>query len=479
MEFFNDILNIMLPEFILVIFIMLQLILSIFLGKKHYKYSKWITLSAIISAIFLTLQIQIEPMYLGFKNSVISNFYTAFFKDLLLITSFLIVILTRKTISEVKEKAFQYNALILTTILSGLFLISANDFFVSFLAIEGIAFSTLFLIAFKDEEKSQKASLSHLLTNLAATAIYILGVYYIYLSTGSINFTEIYNNMADVPISLAYNVACFLIVSSLLLRLGIFPFNKWLLNIYYGTDISSLIFISTINIVSLFAFLARIIIFPLSYSYELFIFISFVAILASFWLNILAIKQTNVKKFLSTMACANCSYLLLGIGIVSVFNLSSMIFYVISYLFMNIGVFAGVVILNMSTKIDRLSDFKNFVYTNPIFTLCFSICLLGLAGFPITSGFISKMYIISALARSGLIFIPYLLLMLINFVLTAGCYMKIVRFMFEKKENPDSIVQHRTSSAIVILYTCSAITVILGFYPSKIIELCQYIAYNI
>ncbi len=59
-------------------------------------------------------------------------------------------------------------------------------------------------------------------------------------------------------------------------------------------------------------------------------------------------------------------------------------------------------------------------------------------------------------------------------------YMTIVKYMFEKSDTATSeVIAHKTSSAIVILYSCAAITVTLGLFPSEIIKLCQIIAYNI
>lgn len=79
MEFLHNIINIMLPEMAIVAFIFVQLILSMILDIKFYKLSKWITLFGIALAGSLCTKVQIDPLYLGFKSSIISDNYIMFF----------------------------------------------------------------------------------------------------------------------------------------------------------------------------------------------------------------------------------------------------------------------------------------------------------------------------------------------------------------------------------------------------------------
>jgi len=232
--------------------------------------------------------------------------------------------------------------------------------------------------------------------------------------------------------------------------------------------------------VAMFGILARLLVFPLSYSFELTFVLVVIAVATAVWANCLAIRQTNIKRLLACSSSANAAYVLFAASLVSVFNLSTVLFYLVAYIFMNIGVFAAVIILESSNFSNRLYEFKNFAYTNPVFTMCFATCILGLAGFPVTSGFISKIYLFSAIARSGLVFLPFLLIIMLTIVVSVFYYVRVVKFMFEKSDKVESeVIAHKTSSAIVILYFCAAITVILGIFPSKIIELCQLMAYNI
>lgn len=480
MEFLHNIVNIMLPETVIIVFIFIQIFLSMFLDIKFYKLSKWLSVLGIFLATSLCTKVHIEPIYYGFKNSIVSDDYTIFFKALILFSSFLIIFLTKKTITSRRANAFQFNALILTAILGSLILVSANDFLTTFIAMETIGFALFFLIAFEKGHVSKEATFKYLIISAVATAVFLFGVSYLYGLVGSVNFSAIYDYYLDNSPTLLYSMAAIFITCGLAFKLGLIPFANWILDIYEGASTSVVTFLSVVPKVAMFGILARLLVFPLGYSFELTFALVLISTLTAIWANILAIRQRNIKRLLACSSSANAAYVIFAAALVSVFNLSTVLFYIFAYLFMNIGVFAAVIILESSEFSNKLYEFKNFAYTNPIFTLCFAICILGLAGFPITAGFISKLYLFSAIARSGLVFIPFLIIIMLTIVVSVYYYLRVVKFMFEKSDTVSSeVISHKTSSAIVILYFCAALTVIIGIFPSKIIELCQFIAYNI
>lgn len=480
MEFLNNIKNIMLPEMVIILFIVIQVILSMFLDMKHYKLAKWLTVFGIFLATSLCTKVQVEPLYYGFKNAIISDNYTIFFKGLILVSSFLIVFLTKRTITTRRDNAFQFNALILTAILGALTLVSANDFLTMFIAMETLGFAMFFLIAFEKGHLSKEATFKYLIISAVASAVFLFGVSYLYGITGYMNFSLIYEYFLEKNPTLLYSMAAIFITCGLAFKLGVIPFANWILDIYEGASTSVVTFLAVVPKVAMFGILARLLVFPLSYSFELTFVLVIISVATAIWANCLAIRQTNIKRLLACSSSANAAYVLFAASLVSVFNLSTVLFYLIAYIFMNIGVFAAVIILESSEFSNYLYEFKNFAYTNPVFTLCFATCILGLAGFPITAGFISKIYLFSAIARSGIVFLPFLVVLMLTIVVSVYYYLRVVKLMFEKSDVVASeVIAHKTSSAIVILYFCAAITVILGIFPSKIIELCQLMAYNI
>jgi NADH-quinone oxidoreductase subunit N len=479
MEFLNNIFDITLPEMVIILFIFIQLISSLILDIKYYKLSKWFSVLGIFWATRLCTNLHSDAYIYGFKTSIIYGNYTIFFKLIILVSSFLIVFLTKKTITTRRDNAFQFNALLLTAVLGALSLVSANDFLTMFIAMETIGFAVFFLIAFDKGYKSKEAAFKYLIISAVASAVFLFGVSYLYGISGSINFSVIYDHFLKQTPTLLYPMAATFIICGMAFKLGVIPFANWILDIYEGSSTSVAAFLSIVPKVAMIGVLTRLLAFPLSYSSFILIIIS---LATAVWANALAVRQTNIKRLLGCSSSANTAYMLFVLGLIKSdpFNLSTVLFYLITYVFMNIGVFAAIIILENSEFSNKLYEFKNFAYTNPIFTACFATCILGLAGFPITSGFVSKIYLLLGMSRSGLFFLPFLLIMMLAIAVSVYYYLTVVKYMFEKSDTVASeVIAHKTSSAIVILYSCAAITLIMGIFPSKVIELCQIIAYNI
>ena len=478
MKIIADILNSMLPELFMLITIFVLAFISMFYNVKFNKASKWIALSGTIIALFSLNKLQIEPIYYAFSDNCISDIFTVFIKAFILISSLIVILLSKKNVSKRNHKTFQFYMLLLTATLGALFVVSANDFLMLTASLELLSFATYFLIAYKKGYLSKEASFKYIISNVFATAVFLFGVSYLYGITGSLNFSDINNYFMKNDASLIYTLANIFIFLGLVFKLALLPFSNWVLDIYEGSAASVSAFVATVPKIAMIAILARLLAFPLSYSFELPIIILLIATLTAIWANILAIRQKNILRLLGCSASANAAYMMLPLALMSVYSLSTVIFYLITYVFMNLGVFASVIVLENSNYSSKLYEFKGFAYSNPFFTLAFAICVFGLAGFPLTSGFIAKFYLFSAVVKSGAIFIPILLIVAMTIIVACFYYTNIVKLMFEKNTSVDNeILPNKTSSPMVILYTCAFITLFIGICPNIVINVCNFIAY--
>ena len=305
----------------------------------------------------------------------------------------------------------------------------------------------------------------------------MFGVSYLYGLTSTLNFGEIYEIVVQSQSSLLYSFAVIMIVLGLLSKLAIYPFANWVVDVYKGCETSVLAFLSTIPKLALFGILCRLIVFALGGSFELTFVLAILALFTALWANTYAIRERNVKVIFACSSAANAAYVLLAASLVSVYNLSTVIFYLICYVIMNISAFAFLNIAEMNKIGTNFENYKGLFKNNIGLTIAYLIAIIGLAGFPITSGFIAKIYLFSAIAHSGLIFIPFLIVLLILTVVALFYYLKLILPLFESVERAP-VLQAIYSQKFVLLIT-TAVTVLIGVYPEKLIELCRFIAYNI
>lgn len=475
----NDIFNILLPQMALGVFILIQLVLSMILSPRFYKFSRLISIIGISLSVVLLSTVQTEPQYFGFKNSIMSDCYTLLFDFIILLCGFFTALLSRSLIRSRKRNAYTFQAILLSAVFGAMNIVSANDFITLFVSIELLSFSTYFLIAASKGYYSKEASFKYLLTSAIATGVFLFGVSYLYGITGSLNLSEIYEITATQETSLMYSIASILIAAGLLAKLAVFPFANWIIDVYKGCETSVLAFLSTIPKLAMFGILCRLLVFPLGSSFELTFVLVILSLVTALWANTYAIRENNVKVIFACSASANSSYVLLAASLVSVYNLSTVIFYLICYVLMNIAVFAFLNIYGDKNSMD-VNSFKGFFHKNHGLTGAYAFSIIGLAGIPITSGFVAKIYLFTAIANSGLIFVPFLLALLILTVVALYYYLKVLLPLFgEYDKNTEVKLLNPVFSQKFVLYLTAIATLVLGLYPERVIELCRFIAYNI
>lgn len=475
----NDIFNILLPQIALAVFIILQLVLSIIIHPRKYKYARLISTVGIVLSIILLSTVQTEPQYFGFNNSIMSDSYTLLFDFVILVCGFLVALLSRSHIRTIKRNAYTFHAILLAGIFGAMNIVSANDFLTLFVSAEILSFSTYFLIASAKGYYSKEAAFKYLLTSAISSGVFMFGVSYLYGVSGSFNLSTIHETIINQDASIMYSISAIMIVLGLISKLAVFPFANWIIDVYKGCETSVLAFLSTIPKLAIFGIVCRLLVFPLSNSFELTFIVAVISLITALWANTYAIRENNVKVILACSASANSSYVLLAASLVSVYNLSTVIFYLLCYVLMNISAFAFLNICGNNHDMD-VKSFQGLYNANHGLTGAYAFSIIALAGFPLTSGFIAKIYLFTAIANSGLVFVPFLLVLLILTVVALYYYLKILLPLFVKcDKNIDVAKLNPVFSQKFVLVITAIMTLIIGIYPEKIIELCRFIAYNI
>ena len=143
----TELISAYLPEFIILIFIIVNLVFSLFAGTSVYRISKWTTILGIILAIGSTIYLQIDPEVFAFDNMFLTNIYTVFFKILILISGFFLVLLSRNMIREKRDRASEYFSVFLSGLLFAMCAVSSVNFVSLFVALEALGLSCYLLLS--------------------------------------------------------------------------------------------------------------------------------------------------------------------------------------------------------------------------------------------------------------------------------------------------------------------------------------------
>jgi NADH-quinone oxidoreductase subunit N len=179
----------------------------------------------------------------------------------------------------------------------------------------------------------------------------------------------------------------------------------------------------------------------------------FAALTATFG-NLAAYPQTDLKRLLAYSTIAHAGYMMMGLAVLNRQGAAAVLFYLVAYLFMNLGAFAIVAFLRNQTGSEDLSSFRGLIWQAPGMTILLAIFLLSLLGIPPLAGFAAKLQIFSALFKAGnlyseqgsnaylrLGYTMYALLVIggLNTVISAVYYLKVLKVMILEKPDAEGV----------------------------------------
>ena len=466
----NDLFSVLTPHIIICLSIFLQALMGLIKSPRlvfKYKNINIITSNLISIIAFVLTIISIAFLWKGelsFTQGIVVNPVAKTSSFLILFSAIITVLMNGNLLNENRQSCYKYHILLLTAVLGALISVCANDFLTLFVALETMSFSLYFLIAFSRGYSSKEASFKYLITNSVSMALFLFGVSYLLGLSSSLNFDEIYQVLSGSTGGIFYSLATLFIFFGLVMKLAIFPFANWIIDVYAGMETSVLAFISSIPKVVIVCVLLNFLAGIFSFSLELNIVILLMAVITALWANIFAIKENNVKKILACSSAANASYMLIVMPLVPTSAYSAVIFYLSAYIVMNLGVWAYLNLLEPKLKNWKVDS---LVRPNNIFLVSgFIVLMLGLAGLPISIGFVSKIYLLYSFLSSGIYYLPIIFVMLGLFTMALYYYIRLLRTV----TNDYIDVKGGTTSFVV--YLAGLITFILGILPFGLISEC-------
>ena len=426
-----------------------------------------------------------------FSGALINDRFSQSFNILLLIMSLFGILSAFRYPDSKHENKAEYFALLLMATVGMMFLAKAGNMITAFVALELFSIALYILCGFsakhgtgtegpKDEvslnwdcKASQESAIKYFLTGAFASAIMIYGMALIYAGTGTTEIRLLGSELAKNPYSqnLLVYAGMGLLFCGLAFKVSLVPFHSWTPDVYQGAPTPITGFMSVATKAAAFAFIARVFYGTLPKLQEVWMpFLFGVSVLSMLVGNTAAIFQDNVKRMLAFSGIAHAGYLLIGIVANSKDGVASILFYLSVYLFMNIGAFAVVYIMEgEGEQANSIYRFKGLGKRQPKLAAAMSLFMLSLAGFPPTAGFFGKLYVFVSAIKQGYILIT--VLAVVASMISVYFYLRVIVMMYFQIADEEEISFDINRGLNALALTSAAAILIIGFFPSPLMSM--------
>lgn len=392
--------------------------------------------------------------------------FSSFVTALLALAGLLSCGLSIAYLAEMRINHGEYYALVLLSISGMMLMVASVDFLPVFLGLELMSIPIYVLAGFDRKKlRSNESAMKYFLIGSFASALLLYGIALLYGVTGSTSFEGIRQGFdPENPIALA---GLGLVVVGFAFKISAVPFHQWTPDVYEGAPSAVTAFMSVAVKTAAFATLLRVLALSLDSASEATTQILWVlAALTIVVGNVMAVIQDNVKRLLAYSSIAHAGYLLIGFATGSQEGYAAVLFYLVAYLFMNLGAFGVVVALaNEGQDCERMRSFMGLAKTRPALAGLMTLFLVSLAGIPGTAGFIAKFTIFAAAVRGDLIGLS--ILGVLMSVVSIYYYLRIPVLMY--MHDPEEEAQPRAevaSGEALVLGVCAFMVVFLGLFPN-------------
>jgi NADH-quinone oxidoreductase subunit N len=377
------------------------------------------------------------------------------------------------------EDSADFYVLLIGATIGMMIMASANHLMMVFIGVEMASLPSFALAGFlKGRKQSSEAALKYVVYGGGAAGVMLYGIS---LLAGKFGTGYLPDLGIAVSAAMSGSVDGILVLGLLFIMVGLafklaaVPFHFWCPDVFEGAAAEVAGFLSVASKGAALALLGRLIFalagpivsIPATASIEISPLVRylapplavFAAITATFG-NLAAFPQTNLKRLLAYSTIAHAGYMMMGLAAWTEEGAAAVLFYLVAYLFMNLGAFAVVAFLRNQTGSEDLSSMRGMIYRSPVLVVTLAVFLLSLLGLPPLAGFAAKFQIFAALFKAGQMYsaadqgwlsvIMYALLVIggINTVFSLIYYVRVLKVMI--LDQPVEVVEGKQAPALPV-----------------------------
>ena len=463
------------PEIVLVVFAAAVIILDLLVKNRESEkvaYLSLIGLGCTLTAIIVTnytLDTN-EPVSL-FLGMIRLDGFAVFFKVLLLLATAATILFSIRSEELDTRLKGEYYALLLAVTFGMFLMASSTNLLMIFISLETVSLTSYILAGFLTHSpRSSEAAFKYITYGAVASGTMLFGLSLLFGMTGTGNLAEISRQLPVVLASgevtaLGVLIAITFILAGIGYKIASVPFHMWSPDVYEGAPIPITAFLSVASKAAGFALFLRFFYSGFSdpgilQSIDWGFLLAIVSALTMTVGNLAALQQRNVKRLLAYSSIAHGGYLLMGAVLLTPEGLGAILFYLIVYLFMNLGAFYVVVLIANEAGSEMIEGYRGLSSRAPLVAGAMAIFLFSLTGIPPFAGFFGKWLLFNAVISKGLYWLAFV--GLLNSVVSLYYYARIVKAMYlESTEDAETFAFSKSTFALLSVFVVP--TILIGF----------------
>jgi NADH-quinone oxidoreductase subunit N len=468
-----------LPELSLVVLAAVILLVDLRLSQKRKGILPWLTFFGLLIIFILTVLFS-QPHKPGpIWGGMLRHDLLAFIFRLLFLFGAGVTALFAIDWEAVGKRGEFYILLVISTL--GMTLMGASgNLIMLFLAIETASVPLYVMAGFMTgDDKSTESGFKYLLFGAMTSSVMLYGFSLLYGFSGTTDIYELATQIAagNVP-TVALLASLVMILVGFGFKVSMVPFHFWAPDVYEGAPTPVTGFLSTASKAAGFSVLIRVLlaVFPVGTTD----WVPFIAVLSAVTMtlgNLVAMRQTNIKRLLAYSSIAHAGYMLMGVAAASPFGVNSMMYYIITYLLTNLAAFGFVIVYYRQVGSDEIKDYAGLSRRNPALAFGMLFTFLSLGGIPPMGGFFAKVLVFSAAVEAGLVWLA--VLGVLNAVVGLYYYLIVLKVVYLYRQEGDEEPLPVARIQGLVLTVCVIGVVLMGTMMAPWFRLTSEAARNL
>lgn len=464
----------LLPEMVVLGMAMFILLLDLFILQQNRFMIYGLSQFTLFAAAFFTFKTHNPAVGFAFSHMFIDDTLSDVIKLMMYLSTSLILVYTRKYLQDRNLYRGEFYAMVLFGLLGMMIMVSGHNLLTIYIGLELLSLCLYSLVAFdRDNPKASESAMKYFVLGALASGMLLYGMSMLYGMTGSLDVSDIANNIMQQNKSPVLIMGLVFVVAGIAFKFGAVPFQMWVPDVYQGSPTPMTLLIGSVPKLAAYAMTVRLLVqglHPLALDWQDMLVL--MAVLSIIIGNFSAIVQTNLKRMLAYSTISNVGFIMFGMMSANANGFASSFFYIAAYVLMSISGFGIILLLSRKGfEADEINDLKGLNQRHPWYAFLMLIVMFSMAGIPPTVGFYAKFTVLQAAWQAG--FTWQVVLAVLMATIGAFYYLNIVRKMYF-----DEAVDHAPLTAPLDMRLVLSVQTLallgLGLFPEILLSVCGH-----